>query len=769
MADAREDDAKAAKGGNVEAFLRVAHQRFKESADAWSSLRTKMLADKQFYSGEHWDQKQATERKAQDLPCLVIDRLKQPKRQITNGLMAARPGIQISPVDSGADVDTANALQGLVRNIERQSHAEVVYGTGLDDAVVCGLGFWRVGVEWAHDGQPDPEDPEAYFRREIRLRRVRNLFSVYPDPLCQQVDYRDARYYFVVEDVPIDEYRERYPKSKCAGDHRLQSIGDAPPDWITEKHNRIAEYWYVDTVKVTMALIRVPQTADPETGEPRPPQPIVMEKPKGTQWPDGVEEVDTREVMKRQVKWATINALEVLEGNDQKTGGRDWAGRWIPIVPCLGEEADIAGKVDLRGIVRDAMDAQRVHDYQVSDLIEKQMLSSKAPYIVAEGQLEGYDLLWSTANRVRHAYLTYIPKSLGGGMVPPPQRNNFEPAIQATVVGIQQSEHWIMSSTGHHEPSLGQQGPQESGRAIMARQRQSEIGSSNYAINWAHAIRFTGELVVDLIPHHYDAPRIERILGSDDQERTVMFHAGQAPGDPESLKQQGIAGIYDVGTGRYDVAVSMGASKDTQRQEQAEMMTAAIQASPQLMQTHADLYFETIDSPVAKKMAERSKKLLPPHLQDQKGGQPNPEQLQAQVQQLTAQLEQMSQAGQQLQQILQTKQVETQGKTHAEIEKTKAEIESRERMAQLEAQTRLRIAELQANSDLIATKAKLDGQQSLAILQAQIAELGKRLDFDRDARVKVHDEGREDVRTVRSEQREDQHRAEDRDAEKAGE
>jgi hypothetical protein len=772
VADYRDADGdrKLTPGSSADEFIRFALKRFKASAEGEATLRAKMLKDKKFFAGEHWDPRQQTEREEQGLPCLVIDRLKQPKRQITNGLMAARPAIQINAIDDGADVETAQAIQGLVRNIERQSHAEVVYATGADDAVVCGRGFWRVDVPWANeDGEPDPNDPAAFFRQEIRLKRIRNQFTVYPDARCQEVDYRDARYYFVIEDVPVDEFDERYPNSKACKGRRgdsagaLQSIGDEVPDWFTDKAIRIAEYWYIDLVRVTMALISVPQpdVLDEQTGKmvEQPPKMVVIEKERGQAWPAGVTEIDTRPAMKRKVKWACINGIEVLEGNDQKTAGREWAGRWIPIIPCLGEEFDIGGRVDLRGMVRDAMDAQRVQDYEVSDLIEKQMLASRAPYIMAEGQIEGYAGDWAVANTKRLSHLLYKPQALGGALVPPPQRNAFEPAIQATLVGIQQSAEWIMASTGFHEPNLGMQGPQESGKAIMARQRQGEIGSSNYAINLSHAIRFTGEIIVDLIPHYYDEARSARILGLDDREKQVMFHAGKPPSDEEraAIEAQGVS-IYDISTGRYDVAVGQGTSKDTQRQEAVEMLTTAMQANPAMWQIAGDLYWKFVDLPVARELAERFKLMLDPRVQQGDGKQPDPRMLMAQMQQMQQQLQQGQQAYQQLQQAMQSRQLEVQAKAETDMAQTQAELASKERLEMAKMENDRAIAEIKANTDLIKTQASIEGQQSLAVIKAQLDELAQRLDYDRQDRVAGRADARADVHQMRSERREDAQR-----------
>jgi hypothetical protein len=62
-------------------------------------------------------------------------------------------------------------LDGIVRHIEYNSHAETVYDTPR----VCGeggIGYWRVITDYAHDGS---------FEQEIFLRRIKDAMTVYLD------------------------------------------------------------------------------------------------------------------------------------------------------------------------------------------------------------------------------------------------------------------------------------------------------------------------------------------------------------------------------------------------------------------------------------------------------------------------------------------------------------------------------------------------------------------------------------------------------------
>ncbi len=62
-----------------------------------------------------------------------------------------KPAIKVRPVDSGADVETAKLLTGLIRNIEQQSDADTAYITAVENTATCGMGHWRITTEFSDD------------------------------------------------------------------------------------------------------------------------------------------------------------------------------------------------------------------------------------------------------------------------------------------------------------------------------------------------------------------------------------------------------------------------------------------------------------------------------------------------------------------------------------------------------------------------------------------------------------------------------------------
>ena len=110
-----------------------------------------------------------------------------------------------------------------------------------------------------------------------------------------------------------------------------------------------------------------------------------------------------------------------------------------------------------------------------------------------------------------------------------PQRNAVEPPIQATALAAQRAENNLRAVMGFVDVHGSERNPEQSGRAILARQHQAEGEQLNYVDNLGRMVRAIGRTLLEWIPHYYDVPQVLRITGLDGQDKSVMVHAGQWP------------------------------------------------------------------------------------------------------------------------------------------------------------------------------------------------------------------------------------------------
>ena len=587
------------KGGS-EDILTVARSRMKMAMAAFSQTREDELDDLRFYAGSpdnqwQWPADVLQTRGAVQgqtinaRPCLTINKLPQHVHQVTNEQRMNRPGIKVIPADDKADVDVADVFNGVIRHIEYISDADVAYDTACENQVSYGEGYIRLLTEYCD---------EKTFDQDIKIGRIRNSFSVYMDPMIQDPTGADARWCFVTEDLTKAEYERLYPDAAPISTLMSLGVGDQSiAQWIGENTVRIAEYFYIEYEKQTLNLYPGNQTAFTGTPEDKTLR-MMFGKP-----------IRTREADRKKVKWCKINGYDILEE-------REWAGAYIPVVRVVGNEFEVDGQMYVSGLVRNAKDAQRMYNYWVSQEAEMLALAPKAPFIGYGGQFEGYEQQWKTANTNNWPYLEVNPDVTDGqgAVLPLPQRAQPPMASSGLLQAKAGAAEDIKSATGQYNASLGMTSNERSGKAILARQREGDIGTYHYVDNLARAIRHIGRQLVDLIPKIYDTERIARIIGEDGEPSTVKMNPMQEEPVKRIVDQEGvlIEKIYNPSVGKYDVRVITGPGYATKRQEALESMAQLLQGNPQLWQVAGDLFVKNMDWPGAQDLAKRFKKTIDP-------------------------------------------------------------------------------------------------------------------------------------------------------------
>jgi hypothetical protein len=183
-----------------------------------------------------------------------------------------------------------------------------------------------------------------------------------------------------------------------------------------------------------------------------------------------------------------------------------------------------------------------MYNYWVSQEAEMLALAPKAPFIGYGGQFEGYEDKWKTANTTNWPYLEVNPDVTdgAGAVLPLPQRAQPPMASSGLLQAKAGASDDIKSSTGQYDSSLGATSNERSGRAILAREKQSDTGTYHYVDNLARAIRYCGRQLVDMIPKIYDTERIARIIGIDGEVKTAKMNPMQEEPVKKIVDETGI-------------------------------------------------------------------------------------------------------------------------------------------------------------------------------------------------------------------------------------
>ncbi len=610
-------------------IIETALHRMTMAIAAYSDSREDELDDLRFYAASPDNQFQwpadvlATRGSVQGQtinarPCLTINKLPQHVRQVTNDQRQNRPSGKVIPADDKADIEVAEIFNGMVRHIEYMSDADVAYDTACENQVAYGEGYIRLLTEY--------ESPNS-FDQNIKIGRIRNSFSVYMDPTIQDPCGSDAKWCFVTEDVLLEDFERMFPDAQPVSSLQAQSVGnESYAPWLSVDTIRIADYYYVEHEKATLNLYYGNVSA--LKGSPEDQQMVQL----------GMKPIKSRIVDIKKVKYCKINGFEVLESND-------WAGDWIPVVRVVGNEFEIDGRIHVSGIVRNAKDAQRMYNYWVSQEAEMLALAPKAPFIGYGGQFEGYEQQWKTANTTNWPYLEVNPDVTdgAGGTLPLPQRAQPPMASSGLLQAKAGASDDIKSTTGQYDSSLGATSNERSGKAIMARERQTDTGTYHYVDNLARAVRHITRQIINLVPKLYDTQRVARIMGEDGSPDSAKIDPTQAEPVKKIVDQNGIEidKIYNPGVGTYDVMVTTGPSYMTKRQEALESMGQLLQGNPQLWAVAGDLFIKNMDWPGAQEMAKRFAKTIDPKLMDDGDKDPALQAAEQQMQAMAKEMEQM--------------------------------------------------------------------------------------------------------------------------------
>ncbi len=643
--------------------------------------------------GKQWPKNIVDQRTAEDRPILTINKMPAFIRQVVNDARQNKPAVKVHPADSGADPETAELLNGLIRNIEYTSNADVAYDTAIESAVSGGFGYWRVGVDYAyHDS----------FDLDLSIKRVANPFSVYGDPNSLEADSSDWMNAFVVERFSKSQFAAKYGKDTDTFTNWDNDESWGEDGWREGDERQVAEWW-----SRSEETEKVAQFADARTGRMSVFTKAQIEQDEDIQLAlqaGFLEFKRERDAKLFKVKQRIMSGAEVIQG-------RDWPGCYIPIIPVYGDEINIKGRRLFRSLIHPAIDAQRMFNYWRTTSTELVALSPRVPFIGPVGSFDT-DEGWQTANTRSHAFLEYDNKGA------PPQRQPLDSGVAAGALqeALNASDD-MKSIMGIYDASLGARSNETSGRAIMARQREGDVSTFHFIDNLSRAIRHTGRVLIDLIPHVYTGERIVRVMGEDGTPEAKTVNAPYQQVDPKTQQPmvdemgQAIMALHDLSTGKYDVTVTTGPSFTTRREEAAFQMTEMIRALPASAPIIGKHLAKNLDWPGADEIAEELEAMSQPQV---------PPEMQQMIEQGKEEIARLTEENQSLKMDRSI----DQAKLQADIQQANVEAENKVKIAliDIEAEKQIAFAKIEAQKQIDAYKAGLQAQVAASRPEPQRAQ-----------------------------------------------
>jgi hypothetical protein len=654
--------------------------------DADTMNRQEALDDLKFGGGDQWPVELQNSRNLESRPVITVNKVDNYCRQVANQQRQQRPRIKVHATNTHEDMLDAQTIGGIIRHIEVNSNADHAYDNAFEYAVRMGWGYMRVRTDYIS---------EDSFDQEIYIDPVDNPFTVYFDPNSVAPDGSDADRCLITTMMLKSEFRKLYPDADDGGTSFTQrGTGDSQSEWITKEDIRLAEYYYTVREKATLYLLSDGSATFADDKD-------FFQRLDAY----GITVIDKRDSFKKTIKYCKMTAVEVLEE-------RDWAGKYIPIVPVYGRHIVIGDKRKKFGMIRYAKDPQRMYNFWQTSITEGVALAPKAKWLLAEGQDEGHENDWANANIKSFPLLRYKQTDIDGRPAPAPVRLQPEPpqaGIMAAAMGVDNDIKAIM---GVFDPAQLGQG-NISGKALNGQQQQVDLTNFDYYDNLTRSIAHVGKICLDLIPKIYDTERVMRIIGDDGKPELLTINQRDAVGRV----------LNDMSVGQYDVVMETGPGYNSKRQEAVDNMLPLLSAAPSLMEVAGDLVFRNMDWPGADIIADRLAAANPMAQIDDKSK--IPPQVQMQLAMSQKQIQELTQAVQARDMMLQSRMDVEQLRQQAETQRTMMketgridEAQIREQSDRVEMQMRV---EAQANDTVINSQTRLEIErmkQQIALLLA---------------------------------------------------
>ncbi len=661
---------------------------FERCEDAESDNRTTAKDDIRFSRlSDQWPADIRKQREQDFRPCLTINKMPAFIRQVVNDSRQNKPSIKVHAADSGADPKTADVMNGLIRNIEYTSNADVAYDTAIESSVSGGFGYWRVGMDYAHDDS---------FEMDLTIDRIANQFSTYGDPDSMGADSSDWNVAFIVEPIRKSEYISKYKGKKNTDGEEIctdfendawTNVGS----WFQDDMVMLAEWWQREEVDREIVKLSNGFVYDKVDVEGNPDIQALMQA-------GAVQVVAERTTKSFKVTQTIMSGADILAVND-------WPGKYIPIIPVYGDEIILEGKRYFRSLIHDAKDPQRMVNFWRTNSTELVALAPRVPYIGRKGTFASDAARWATANSTSHAYLEFDTEA--------PQRQPLDvgPAAGALQEALNASDD-MKAVMGVYDASLGARSNETSGRAIMARQREGDVSTFHFIDNLARAIRHTGRILIDLIPKVYSGERIVRVIGEDGEQEATPINQQYQAKDPKTGQPmvdetgQAIMAMHDLTAGKYDLTVTTGPSFTSRREEAAASMTEMVRAFPASAPIVMPELAKQLDWPGADKIADKMEELASGQIPPQ--AQQAIEQGKKQMEQLSVQLQQLKQENDQLKQDQSAKIAEIQADQQIQLVK----IDSEQKIAAAKIDSQKQIEFYKAQNQFAVASAKANGQSA---------------------------------------------------------
>jgi hypothetical protein len=532
--------------------------QFDEIQSALQDERRQCLEDRRFtaIAGAQWEG--PLQRQFENKPRLEVNKVAIAVKRIVSEYRANRITVDFVAKD-GAEDRLADVCDGLYRADEDDSVADEAYDNAFEEAVMGGIGAWR--LRSVLEDELDPENDQ----QRIRIEPIFDAdTSVFFDLQAKRQDKSDARFCFVISSMTVQAYRDEYGDDPTSWPKEVQ---ETYFDWCSPAVVYVAEYYRVEERTEVQRVFRLLDGSEQVyTREDFDADETLEQMLAST----GATELPQRRRKKRRVHKYVMSGGSVLEDHGYIAGPN------IPVIIAFAERRFIDNIERANGHVRLAKDAQRIANMQRSKLAEISALSSVEKPILMPEQVAGHQQMWTNDNLVNYPFMLLNPVTQADGSTNPMGPVGYtKPAqVPPAMAALLQVTEQDMQDTLGSPQAADKLVSNISGKTVEAIQTRLDAQNFVYTSNFAKAMKRCGEVWLGMAREIYvEEGRKMKSVGPDGEVSSVEL---QRP----IIAEAGTMELEnDLSRASFDVKAEVGPSTQSKRDATVRTIAGALAAS----------------------------------------------------------------------------------------------------------------------------------------------------------------------------------------------
>lgn len=546
---------------------------FKNSKSALKELHDKIVSDMEFALGSQWEEDDIETLRKAGVKALTINKIK-PLLKLIGGIERQSRSDYIAFPEGSEDSIVAEITTKLLKNVMKTAHGNRKLSEQFKEGVAAGICFLEPYVDYSHD----------LLNGELKLKKISGN-HIFFDPSADEYDFADGKYMikfttglsredidalFPNETKKIDKIQERKLNLEI-----INKSGDIIQSDNYDTHSKEDEMEEDDTYDLTeyyyKKMVDRHYVADRETGTIDESADKDQAQVIASQNPNSVI------ITKKTPEIRVTRMIGMTEIDDDVAW---FYPRWksFHFIPFIAERmtVDISQEeLKIQGIVRSLVDLQIEYNKRRTQELRHVNSTVNSGWWVAKGALDNKT---KTALRKYGSSPGFIgeydPAKSQGAI---PQRIQPAPLPQAHAMLAAENAQDLKEASGVNPDLLANTDSDQSGRAILLKQRQGLVMLQEALDNYADTKKILGRFILSQLGDLFTVETAVKVIGDkyieknftepqvDQNGQPLTDETGQLVTEVNPQKVGIIINtiLNDTKLGKYDIAIGEGPYNET--------------------------------------------------------------------------------------------------------------------------------------------------------------------------------------------------------------